>query len=1348
VYGNAVTAGDYTLAVDVDPEFTTSGGTELSVAEGFGDQSFPEVGRNAAGQSVFTWINWGGTREAENGQPASGVITANVDGEPSGNPRVAVASDGSFAIVWSRSSNIYQRRFDANGNALTGEVLVSSAGVASGEPRIAVAPNGSFIVTWTSFSHGDPDGGIFAQLVNANGTLAGTEIHVNTSTLKYQGGPNPAFRPDGSFLVMWHSEVGSELALLGRRFAANGSAAGSEFRINGAGRALYPALAVDPSDATVVAWKNHTGSGVESIRARRLAADDTLLGTEIIVGQGLTPLDFEPDVAFGAEARFVIAWTTSQETDGSGIGAQAFHADGTRFGPEYVLNQQVAQPQTRPVLAGTGAEAVFAVWQSNQGGSVAENVRGLVFNLGPNRQPILRVTDTRGIADDHFIDFGRFAAPVTSVTQTVTIHNDGNAALEVSNLELYGAGADEFSYSGPASFSVMPGGNRAITITYHGDDGSDFAGLRFGHNNPHEGSVGWISLLAEVALPTLQVGITDVSVEEGTGSGEVFARITRLNTDTGSDMTVNLVSSDPARVSVPATAVIPAGAEFALVPLDVLDNSVAGDNATVTITVSASGFTTGADSLEVIDNEPGGVVVRESGGTTRVTEGGATDSYTLVLTTQPTADVTITLMADSQVSVSPTTVTFTSANWNLPRTITVTAVDDGVVEDEHTGTIAHAVASADPVYHGIAVSNVVAVIRAANTESLFPIGAGSTGTDRGRAVAVDVDGNVYMAGTFQGTVDFDAGPGLALRTSAGSNDSFVAKYSPQGVLLWATRFGGSESDQANAIAVDSSGEVHVAGTTASAGLGTSGSFQPNHAGSTDGFVLKLDAAGNMVFATYLGGGSSDEASGIAIDSLGSILVTGATTSANFPTANAAQGSFGGGGGDFFVTKLNPAGTAVTYSTFLGRIGNDVGSAIAVDGSGNAYVAGYTRSSNFPIVGSAVRSSFVGSAEGVVLKFSPTGTLLYSSFLGGNDTFGEGLESIAVDSAGNIYVAGGGGSADYPLVNPVPDNSGGATYVSKISADGSTLLFSTTLRANGGGHSIAVDDYGAIYVTGQTSAAGLPVTDGSTVAGDFDAFVAKITLSAAGSKVAYAAYLGGAGADIGWGIAVDAERNVYIAGQFAGTGDFEYGTATTSLTTAGCDDSFLAVVSGTNRAPVANADSAASVGGESKSVFVLANDSDADGDRLTITILDQPNHGTATVNTNGTPADTSDDFVVYVPAPGFAGTDRFRYEIADGFGGVSRAWVVMTATAPPPAALLQDNFNDNSLDTSKWRIDTSVERGPASVTETAQAIQLMNRGHLITQARAVGIDRSMTLQEPCGRPVPLLDEHDMVRELIS
>ncbi|MGB8508314.1 MAG: SBBP repeat-containing protein, partial [Pyrinomonadaceae bacterium] len=336
-----------------------------------------------------------------------------------------------------------------------------------------------------------------------------------------------------------------------------------------------------------------------------------------------------------------------------------------------------------------------------------------------------------------------------------------------------------------------------------------------------------------------------------------------------------------------------------------------------------------------------------------------------------------------------------------------------------------------------------------------------------------------------------------------------------------------------------------------------GSFQ-------DAFVAKLNAAGTaFVYSTYLGGNGNEQARGIAVDSSGNAYVTGFTNSTDFPTANAFQATIGSNGDDIFVTKLNAAGTALVYSTYLG--GGDsaeFGQSIAVDSAGNAYVTGSTFSTDYPVVNPIQSTKSGGSTDSLLTKINADGSaLVYSTYLGGsgNDT---GFD-VAVDSAGNAYVTGNTASTDFPLANALQGtNSGGASdaFVTKVNAAGTALVYSTYL--GGGdqddGESIAFDSAGNAYITGNTFSTNFPTVNaiqpangGTTITQD--AFVTKI--NAAGTALVYSTYLGGTGGEIGFGIAVDSAGNAYIAG---GTGSFTSFPITNSLqcSTGGGQDVFV------------------------------------------------------------------------------------------------------------------------------------------------------------------------------------------------
>jgi hypothetical protein len=348
--------------------------------------------------------------------------------------------------------------------------------------------------------------------------------------------------------------------------------------------------------------------------------------------------------------------------------------------------------------------------------------------------------------------------------------------------------------------------------------------------------------------------------------------------------------------------------------------------------------------------------------------------------------------------------------------------------------------------------------------------------------------------------------------------------------------GGSNLDVGNGIAVDSAGNAYVVGETNSTDFPTKDPLQVANAGGGDAFVAKLNPEGSaLVYSTYLGGTGGDFGSGIAVDGAGNAYIVGGTSSTDFPTKNPLQAA-NAGGTDTFVAKLNAAGSALVYSTYLGSSGDEDGRGIAVDSAGNAYVTGVTSSTDFPTK-NPLQPANGGGRDVFVAKLNAAGSaLVYSTYLGG--TGDEDSGGIAVDGEGHAFVAGVTSSTDFPTKNPLQPANGGDQYdafVSKISAAGSALVYSTYLGGNGydQGFGIAVD---SAYVTGVTLSTNFPTTPGAfqTVCNhgsncfpDGDAFVSKI--NPAGSALVYSTYLGGRSNDSGKSIAVDSAGNAYVSG---------------------------------------------------------------------------------------------------------------------------------------------------------------------------------------------------------------------------
>jgi hypothetical protein len=421
---------------------------------------------------------------------------------------------------------------------------------------------------------------------------------------------------------------------------------------------------------------------------------------------------------------------------------------------------------------------------------------------------------------------------------------------------------------------------------------------------------------------------------------------------------------------------------------------------------------------------------------------------------------------------------------------------------------------------------------------------GASAIDLGSAIAVDEAGNAYVTGPTRST-DFPTTAGAFQTTAAGDYDAFVTKLNPTGSgLVYSTYLGGGSFDGGAAIAIDGAGNAYVAGTTGSADFPTTlTAFDTTfNGGPFDGFVTKLDATGSaLIYSTFLGGGSEDFGFRITLDATGSAYVGGATSSTDFPTTPAAfDTAFNGGPEDGFVTKLDPTGSALTYSTYLGGSDDDFIASTALDAAGNAYVTGGTSSPDYPTTVAAFDTSFNGAAgdyDVFVTELNAAGSgLVYSTFLGGSDL--ESGNTVKVDSMGNAYVGGTTLSTDFPATPGAfqTTSAGDAdVFITKLSAGGSALVYSTYLGGSGGdfGAFLAVDAGGSVYAAGATSSTDFPTNGGfqqTFAGGDFDAFVTKV--NPAGSALVYSSYLGGSGLDSGQGIAIDAfpVPNAYVVGQ--------------------------------------------------------------------------------------------------------------------------------------------------------------------------------------------------------------------------
>jgi hypothetical protein len=485
---------------------------------------------------------------------------------------------------------------------------------------------------------------------------------------------------------------------------------------------------------------------------------------------------------------------------------------------------------------------------------------------------------------------------------------------------------------------------------------------------------------------------------------------------------------------------------------------------------------------------------------------------------------------------------------------------------------------------------------------------GGSGGDVGYGIAVDANLDAYITG---GTNSSNFPTAAALGSSAhqtaygGNGDAFILKVNYEGAkLLYSTYLGGSGSDTATAIA-ETAGNVFVTGSTTSTdfpvavppGPGTPTAFQPAYGGGgSDAFVTQLNTTGNaLVYSSYLGGTGADFGQGIDVDSSGDAYVTGSTQSTNFPILNPLQAN-NAGSSDVFVTKVNPTGEQLLYSTYLGGSSADVAQSIQIDTSGDMYIAGYTFSSDFPTQG-PYQKSLTGSPNAFVAKINTGGsTLVYSTYVGGSGN--DRANGLALDSTNNVYIVGTTSSTDFPVTtgafqttNHGPSNA----FICKLNPAGSGLLYSTYLGGSAldQGNGIAVNSAGNVFVTGSTESSDFPLLNPiqsvlGISAGPLcgtaqctDAFVSQ--LNAAGNALVCSTFLGGSGPDFGQAIALDYTGDPYITGSTSSTNFPATPLAYNSTLTGAAGNMFVAKIDSANESGLAIDPAVLNFGNETLSV---------------------------------------------------------------------------------------------------------------------------------------------------------------------
>jgi hypothetical protein len=442
---------------------------------------------------------------------------------------------------------------------------------------------------------------------------------------------------------------------------------------------------------------------------------------------------------------------------------------------------------------------------------------------------------------------------------------------------------------------------------------------------------------------------------------------------------------------------------------------------------------------------------------------------------------------------------------------------------------------------------------------------GGADYDFATGIAVDSSNCAYITG-YTHSLDFPTTTGAYRPVAANGSgqEAFVAKLASDGKsLIYATYLGGSNDDRPIGIAVDAFGNAYIAGNTSSLNFPTtSGAYST----MGSGFVTKLNDGGTqLIFSTYTPGGGATQ-NAMAIDTFGNVYVTGTVSSQQFPTTPGAFQAIRTDvyANDAFVLKLGSSGASLAYSTLLGGNDSDSGNAITVDSGGNAYIAGFTRSANFPTTSGVIQPSLIGNQNAFVTKLNSTGSALqFSTLLGGG---GESATGVSVSSTGEILIAGFAGCGTFPTTagafQSIAQPCGNPGFAAKLSPDGSTLLYGTYLGnlaywsgpSPGLGFLVAATPEGSAYLAGTGTVPTLPGAIQLNPPSGSGPFIVK--LDSTGGILTYSSYLSGSGSNFLWGMALDSAWNVYLAGNTNAT-NFPTTPGAFRTASAGSQDAFVA-----------------------------------------------------------------------------------------------------------------------------------------------------------------------------------------------
>ncbi|MCF8449602.1 MAG: SBBP repeat-containing protein [Taibaiella sp.] len=434
---------------------------------------------------------------------------------------------------------------------------------------------------------------------------------------------------------------------------------------------------------------------------------------------------------------------------------------------------------------------------------------------------------------------------------------------------------------------------------------------------------------------------------------------------------------------------------------------------------------------------------------------------------------------------------------------------------------------------------------------------GGAGSESAYSTATDNAGNVYMCG-YTSSISSIATSGAHQVTYGGATDAYLAKFSKAGVRLWATYYGGSSDDYGRAVATDGTGNVYMAGSTSStSAIATPGAHQTTYLWGDDAFLVKFNSAGSIQWGTYYGGTNSDYIIDVAADASGNAYITGQTMSTGGIATSGAYQSAASGNYDGFLAKFNTAGV-LQWGTYYAGNSADYGHGVAIDGSGNVFISGYTASGSTMTTTGAHQTVLNGIYDAYLAKFNSSGVIQWGTYFGG-DAYDYGY-GVAADASGNAYLTGYTNSTSaLATAGAYQTVYGGSidAYVAKFSGTG-TLQWATYYGGsdNDEGHRIKTGAAGDVYFTGNTHSTSAISTAGAhqpVSGGGMDVFLARFNSAGA---IQWATYYGGTDNEAANWLAMGDSDNVYITGYTRSTsGIATPGAHQTTL--SGTPDAFLA-----------------------------------------------------------------------------------------------------------------------------------------------------------------------------------------------